>query len=325
MKKRFVTKKIKRNKFKIIFYLTIIFISFNSTLCIILNKYKTNTTFFLTNILNENLNKGSIFLEKLSAKIIEPKEIIYSSLNKIIVKDNLSVFSNLEDDDFSYENENTTYIEDPAPVIIEDPMVYIYNSHQTEEYSLAFPLDYSVKPNVMIASYIMRENLNNSGIKTIVETGNIKEYLIKNNLKYNYSYVASKFFITEALKKYSTIKYLIDIHRDSATIDKTLYEQDGKSYAKVLFVVGLEHDNYEPNLKLATELNDKLKEKYPGISRGISKKSGPNVNGIYNQDLSENAMLIEIGGVDNDIEQVNNTVNALSEILTTYIKEKENV
>ena len=127
------------------------------------------------------------------------------------------------------------------------------------------------------------------------------------------------------LKKYSTIKYLIDIHRDSATIDKTLYEQDGKSYAKVLFVVGLEHDNYEPNLKLATELNDKLKEKYPGISRGISKKSGPNVNGIYNQDLSENSMLIEIGGVDNDIEQVNNTVNALSEILTTYIKEKENV
>ena len=59
---------------------------------------------------------------------------------------------------------------------------------------------------------------------------------------------------------------------------------------------------------------------YPGLSKGILKKSGKDVNGIYNQDISENVILIEVGGVDNNINEVLNTVNALSDILYTYIK-----
>ena len=35
-------------------------------------------------------------------------------------------------------------------------------------------------------------------------------------------------------------------------------------------------------------------------------------------------MLIEIGGVDNEIEQVYNTINAISEIIVEYIKEQGN-
>ena len=69
------------------------------------------------------------------------------------------MFSNIEDDDFDYENEKTNYIEDPNPINVEEPIVYIYNSHQTEEYSSSNPLDYSVKPNVMIASYVMKDQM----------------------------------------------------------------------------------------------------------------------------------------------------------------------
>ena len=58
---------------------------------------------------------------------------------------------------------------------------------------------------------------------------------------------------------------------------------------------------------------------YNGLSRGVLKKEGMNVNGIYNQDISSNAMLIEVGGVDNNIDEVLNTVNAISDILVKYI------
>ena len=51
------------------------------------------------------------------------------------------------------------------------------------------------------------------------------------------------------------------------------------------------------------------------------KKEGQNVNGIYNQDLSNNSLLIELGGVDNNIEEVLNTINAIADILEMYIKE----
>lgn len=34
-------------------------------------------------------------------------------------------------------------------------------------------------------------------------------------------------------------------------------------------------------------------------------------------------MLIELGGVDNNIEEVLNTINAISEVLSIYIKENE--
>ena len=309
---------------RLLFYIFMFLLSFNATIKLCLGSNGENKEFLIDVLLKDMLDNENVIISSLSAKLSEPKEMIYSSLNKIVNKDNLSVFSNIEDDNFNYEDEKTNYIEDPNPIKVNEPVVYIYNSHQTEEYSSSNPLDYSVKPNVMIASYIMKEYMNNNGIPAIVETANIKDFLTNNGLKYNKSYVASKYYIEQALEKYSSIKYLIDLHRDSATIDKTLYEQDGKSYARILFVVGMDHDGYESNLNLATSLNEKIKEKYPGISRGISKKSGSNVNGIYNQDMSENAMLIEIGGVDNEIEQVYNTINAISEIIVEYIKEQGN-
>ena len=49
-------------------------------------------------------------------------------------------------------------------------------------------------------------------------------------------------------------------------------------------------------------------------------KEGINVNGIYNQDISSNSVLIEVGGVDNTIEEVYNTMNAIANILYKHIK-----
>ena len=91
------------------------------------------------------------------------------------------------------------------------------------------------------------------------------------------------------------------------------------NYARILFVVGLEHDNYKKNLELANNINKLFNDSYPGLSRGVYKKEGINVNGIYNQDVSENAMLIEVGGVDNNIEEVMNTMNAISDVISKYI------
>ena len=116
------------------------------------------------------------------------------------------------------------------------------------------------------------------------------------------------------------MKYFIDIHRDSITKNYSTVLINNKNYAKVLFVIGKDHNAWQQNNNLASILNNLINKYYPGLSRGIIQKEGRGVNGIYNQDISPNCILIEVGGVDNTIEEVNNTMLALSDILTKHIK-----
>ena len=69
------------------------------------------------------------------------------------------------------------YIEDPNKVDINNPLVYIYNSHQLENYNNSNLEIYGITPNVLMASYLLKEKLNKNGISTIVEDTNLTEFL----------------------------------------------------------------------------------------------------------------------------------------------------
>lgn len=217
----------------------------------------------------------------------------------------------------------SSYIEDPYKVDITNPLIYLYNSHQLENYNNDSLLAYGITPNVLMASYLLKEKLNSSGLATIVEDTNMTEFLSLNNWDYSSSYKASRIFLLDKQNTHPTIKYYFDIHRDSVNKKLTTVNINNKSYARILFVVGLEHSNYQENLNNANKLNSIIDKKYPGLSRGIYKKEGSGVNGIYNQDISSKVFLIELGGIDNNIEEVLNTINALTDTITTYINQNE--
>lgn len=228
-----------------------------------------------------------------------------------------------EDQELTTLKEISSYIEDPYDREVKNPLIYIYNSHPLENYNNYNLEIYGITPNVLMASYLLKEKLLSNNIMTIVEETDLTEFLSLNKWSYNQSYRASRVFMLAKQNEYSTIKYFIDLHRDSVGKQTTTIKINGKSYAKILFVIGLENKNYQKNLNLANKLNNLFNDKYPGLSRGILKKSGPNVDGVYNQDISSNAMLIELGGVDNNITEVMNTINVIAEILTLYIGEYE--
>ncbi len=203
------------------------------------------------------------------------------------------------------------------------PRVYIYSTHQGEEYSGEGLLEYGINPGVMMASYIMQDKLNNLGIETLVEERSIKEILNNNNWRYYKSYDASRIYLDDSKSKYPSIKYFIDVHRDSLKGDKTTVEIGNKKYAKIVFLIGLENKNYKENLEFTTKINDKLNEKYPNLSKGIYEKGGDGVNGVYNQDNSKYTILVEIGGVDNTTNEVLNTTLAFSECFMEVISTNE--
>lgn len=330
-------KKKKKFKLKFVIYVTIIYLAFaytfyymvkdNNTIsneefinilvtsgnANILSKYKT------TNLVNSTMK----FL--FSIDFTDPPSVLNTSILKFGTSDKKDATISIEyNDDYSNMDDLKSvsdYIKDPNPSDIKAPIIYIYNTHQLENYNNKNLDIYGITPNVQMGSYVLREKLNTLGVQTIVEEANMSDILDKNGWDYTYSYQASRQLLKNAQAKYSSLKYFIDIHRDSINRDLSTVSINNKNYAKVLFVVGLDHDNWQPNYNLANSLNELINSNYNGLSRGVLKKTGMNVNGIYNQDISPNCLLIEIGGVDNTIEEVYNTMEALSNILQKYIKE----
>lgn len=206
-------------------------------------------------------------------------------------------------------------IKEVVDVFIEkEPLVYIYNTHDTEEYSKPIKNAFSITPNVKIASYILKDHLNDLGIESIVEKRSIKEYLNKHQLNYYGSYDASRYYLKDNMSK-NDFKIVIDLHRDSIKKNKSTLTIDNKNYAKVLFVLTTKHEGYKNNEKFVKELNSLINKKLKGLSRGIMYRDDV----IFNQDLMNNAILLEVGGVDNNIEEVNNTLFVIASVINEYL------
>ena len=322
-------KRTKRKQFKYIFLVIFMYLVFSYTFY---NSFKNNKNISNEQFINFLLNNGnSNFTNEYKFPNIINKTMSYFlkidfTNPESLFNESILGYTNEESEEDEYSNleelkEISYYIEDPNKVDIENPIVYIYNSHQLENYNNSNLEIYGITPNVLMASYLLKEKLNQKGISTIVEDTNLTEFLELNNWNHANSYRASRIFMLDKQNTYQSLKYYIDIHRDSINKNQSTITINNKSYARILFVVGLEHHNYQKNLDLANDINNLFNKHYKGLSRGVLKKEGANVDGIYNQDISENAMLIEVGGVDNNIDEVLNTINAISDILSIYIKE----
>lgn len=279
---RFDTRNIKNKAIKYLIVLLIIF----SYYFILKN---TNFLDIIKEKIENKYNNSEINIEKLKT------EIVYKSLNKIVDLTDINISKNI-----SLSSNN---------------LVYIYNTHDTEKYTLPFTSDYSIIPDVTLVSKMLKEYLKSYNIDSYIEISKTKDYLKKHKLKYSDSYEASRYYLEKNLNK--NYKLIIDIHRDSLRHKYTLYEKDNKKYARILFIIGSSNKNYKKNKEVAENLNNRLNSKYKGISRGVTIREDT----TYNQDLNERIILVKIGGIDNTLEELNNTIEVFSKVINDYIKE----
>ena len=315
--KKIKLKKKRKFKFRLFAYAFIMFLGYELSFNIIMNiKLVNSNEDFLKALLTDS--SYHLLYEKKSQDIFTKIFTKIFDVNKPV-----SILQNTLH--FSPNTENMTYVNNPKLKEVEnlkqDPTVYIYNTHQSEAYQGNALEGYNISPGVMMASYILQDKLAKQNIKADVMEDNIIDYLNLNNMKYNKSYIASRKFLEDALNKYKEYKLIIDLHRDALPKDKSTVIINNKSCAKISFVIGTDHDNYEKNLKIANTINDKLKQKYPTLTRGVITKGGQGSNGIYNQDLNQNIILIEIGAQENTIDEVLNTIELLAPIIGEYINE----
>ncbi|WP_233134932.1 stage II sporulation protein P [Terribacillus sp. 7520-G] len=219
---------------------------------------------------------------------------------------------------------------EPAPSTGEKDVVYIYYTHNQESYLPSLDAQqqenaYNKNANVTHAGGALAKRLEELGIGTISDETDIGAILNEKGMAYHQSYEASREVVEAAVAEHKDISFVFDIHRDSLKRKDTTKEIDGETYAKIVFVVGAENKDYEKNLKLATDLHKKIEEEYPGLSRGVITKQGAGVDGVYNQDVSDKAALLEIGGAENTLEEATRTAELFADIFADYYWEAEKV
>lgn len=240
-----------------------------------------------------------------------------------------AALQNIEDlDEGSNGNAGTP----PPQSTGERKVVYIYFTHTQESYlpylkGVTSPSRaYHPQVNVTRIGDKLKESLESKGIGTTVDKTDVMANVSKKGLTFGHSYQESRPVVQQAMAQNRELQYFIDIHRDGLRKDKTTIDINGQSYAKLAFVIGGENAQYEKNLKLAKALHDMLDKQYgKGLSRGIIKKEGAGTNGKFNQDLSENALLIEFGGVDNTFEELNRSAEALADVFSEFFWQAEQV
>ncbi|SET66841.1 stage II sporulation protein P [Paenibacillus sp. NFR01] len=198
--------------------------------------------------------------------------------------------------------------------------ILIYHSHPREAYNPLLgvqsdnPSSADPGKNVMLVGSYVSKRLEQLGIGTVHAE---EDYATKEtDYNWNFSYKYSRITVKAAMAAHEGMTELIDIHRDSQRHGKTTAVIDGKSYAQVYLILGYANKNWKKNEAFANQIHNELEKHYPGLSRGIwGKASGNGNNGEYNQTLSPNSVLIEVGGIDNTEEELKRTAEVLADAI----------
>ncbi|MNB89102.1 Stage II sporulation protein P (SpoIIP) [compost metagenome] len=198
--------------------------------------------------------------------------------------------------------------------------VLVYHSHPREAYNPLLgaesdnPSSASPAKNVLLVGSYITDRLEQRGIGTVHAKDDYATEVPDYN--WNFSYKYSRITIKAAMAANQEMTELIDIHRDSQRHGKTTAVIDGKSYAQVYFILGHANKDWKKNEAFANSIHQLLEKNYPGLSRGIwGKSSGNGNNGEYNQSLSPNSVLIEVGGIDNSAEELKRTADVLADAI----------
>ncbi|PMC40195.1 stage II sporulation protein P [Bacillus sp. UMB0899] len=207
-------------------------------------------------------------------------------------------------------------------------VVFIYFSHTRESFLPYFKKGtapesaYHSQLNITLVGQRLGDTLRHNGIWNEVSQIDTVNMLNERDLKFNSSYQMSREIVLNEMSQNRDLEMAFDIHRDSLQKEQSTIEINGESLGKISFVIGSGHPNYKENLEFTNGIHELIDKRYPGLSRGIIIKDKSQGNGVYNQDLLSNSVIVEIGGVENDLEELYRSADILGNAISEYCWEK---
>lgn len=202
-------------------------------------------------------------------------------------------------------NQVTASYQNMESKVVKDKKIHIYNTHQGEEYD---------GYNVVLGANYLKDCLSSQGYQCDVESNDFEGYKAVHNIAYNKSYSVSKMYLEQSIQSNGGYDLIIDFHRDSISKELSTINHNGKSYAKIMFVVGKSSGKFDAVNQLSQQLFDIANTIVPKISRGVYVKQSH-----YNQGTSDNMVLIEVGAQSNTKEEIQATVEVIASAIGKYL------
>ena len=278
-------------------------------------------------------NKASEIINKSTSPITS--EISQNSGYAIVKRDLSKDYNILNSTDEKIDEEELLLRPLSYNYIESVPLVLVIHTHATESYtdsSQSFTTPDSegnygfydnstatrsndTSKNMIAIGEVFSEVLSEKGI------GVIQCRTLNDFDDYNNAYSNSRKMIEDYLKKFPTIKYIVDIHRDSLQSEsgeKTkALASELKNCAQVMFVNGTLFDNWESNLSLALKIKEVMDKDYPSLSRPIYLRKAK-----YNLDLTKASLLLEVGTCANTLEEAKKGAKLSAECFAKVIKQE---
>lgn len=214
-----------------------------------------------------------------------------------------------------------------------EPSVLIFHTHTTETYEILdrgfYATGHKTRTNdpgqnmVRVGREIVKE-IENAGYKVIHDTE-------IHDSSYNGAYAHSRKAVEAYLKKYPSIKIVLDIHRDAiqrsdGTKIKPTATVQGKKAAQIMIISGCQEDggpiegfpDWKKNLVFAVELQNTLEELFEGITRPLYFSPRK-----YNMDLTHCSLLVEVGSDANTLDEAVYTGRCLGKAVSKILEKYE--
>lgn len=230
-----------------------------------------------------------------------------------------------------YDIDLDDYLTRDFPVsakITDSPLVLIVHTHGSESFLPDRQDFYSPdedfrslteEETVVGIGDTLCERLNQLGIPTI------QDKTMHDIPDYNSAYVSSADAIKKILAENPTIKFVIDLHRDSVfdangNNVKPVTDINGKDCAQLMLVVGTDqmgiaHPNWRDNLTFATYLQKEMNDTYPTLARPVNLRIQE-----FNQSYTKGSLILEVGSCGNTLQEAENAVTLFAECYAELLK-----
>ena len=205
----------------------------------------------------------------------------------------------------------------PESLNADKPIVLIYHSHTTESYVPTKNNSKDETMNVCVVGDAIEYELEKKyGISTI------HDKTMHDALGDMYAYSKSRETVNKYLKQYGSFKLIIDIHRDSSSNKKNdIVVYNKEAAAKCMFVMCQEGPYADKNMAIANKMTSIGNSIIPNFFKDVNTFYHKG-NLYFNQDLSSNSILLEVGSNLNSVIEAKASSKYLAKIISDYLKGK---
>lgn len=203
------------------------------------------------------------------------------------------------------------------------PQVLIMHTHTTECYSgdeMPGETERTTDTEKSVAAVgdVIASTLEEYGISTYHDT-TFHDYP-----SYQGAYTRSLATVTELMKKYPSVKIVLDVHRDAfvytdGTRLRVVDENADAPTAQVMLVsgtdsMGLDNPNWRENLKFAAKIQNAARIMYPGLMRSIDLRTER-----FNLHMTTGSLILEVGSNGNTLEEAKNAGRDIARVIAAVL------